>query len=150
MRLPLFSAMTLMLLPLLANAELGGNAAAVQPNHSQLRATMHAAVSNGYTLHEILGEGGLRVREYANPAGRIFAVSWEGPALPDLAQLLGVYFPAFKQAAVERRQAGARGGPITVAQGDLVVESSGHVRAYAGRAWVPSLLPPHIAIDAIR
>jgi hypothetical protein len=143
-------ATTLLLLPLLANAELGGNAAAVQPNSSQLHATMHAAVSNGYTVHEILSEGGLRVREYANPAGRIFAVSWEGPVLPDLPQLLGAYFPTFKQAAIERRQAGVRGGPVAVAKDDLVVESGGRMRAYAGRAWVPSLLPPHITIDEIR
>ena len=142
-------ATTLLLLPLLANAELGGNAAAVQPNNSQLRATMHAAVSNGYTVHEILSEGGLRVREYANPAGRIFAVSWEGPALPDLSQLLGVYFPTFKQAAVERHRAGIR-GPVAIAQDDLIVQSSGHMRSYSGRAYVPSLMPAHIRLDEIQ
>lgn len=136
-------------LPLVAHAELGGTAATIKPNTSQLHATLRATVSNGYTVHEIQSENGLRVREYANGSGRIFAVSWEGPTLPDLPQLLGAYFPGFKQAAIARREAGWR-GPVAIAQDDLVVESGGRMRGYFGRAWVPSLLPPHITTAEIQ
>lgn len=149
MNAKLFSALMLILLPPIASAELGGSVATIQPNRSQLHPIMRATVSNGYTVHNIDGEGGLRIREYANSDGRIFAVSWEGPALPDLSQLLGAYFPTFKQAALERRRSGAR-GPVAIAEDDLVVQSGGHMRAYSGRAYVPSLMPPHITIDEIQ
>jgi hypothetical protein len=37
-----------------------------------------------------------------------------------------------------------------VQQGDLVVESNAHLNAHVGRAYLRSLLPTGVAIDAIR
>lgn len=144
-----YSAILCALLPLPATAELGGNATSVQNDNNQLHAAMRATVSNGYTVHELQTESGIIVREYVSGAGKVFAVSWNGPVMPNLQQLLGQYFPAFSDAALARRNAGIR-GPIAVQQDDLVVQSGGRMRAYAGRAYVPSMMPPQVTIDEIQ
>src|SRR6185436_21098514 len=142
-------ALLLTLLPLTASAELGGNAASVQTDNNKLHAVMRATVSNGYTVHAIQTESGITIREYLSTAGKVFAVSWDGPVMPDLQQLLGQYFPAFSEAAAARRHAGIR-GPVAIAQEDLVVQSGGRMRAFAGRAYVPSSVPPQVTIDEIQ
>lgn len=137
------------LLPLTALAELGGDVGSVQADQNRLQAVRRATLSNGYTVHELTTENQITVREYASTQGKIFAVSWQGPFMPDLSQLLGSYFSTFKTVAAARRAAGAR-GPVALEQDDLVVQSGGHMRAYSGRAYVPSLLPPQVTIDEIQ
>ena len=137
------------LLPLPVLAELGGDAATVRADQIRLQAVQRATLSNGYNVHELQTESGIVIREYASTAGKIFAVTWQGPFMPDLSQLLGSYFPAFKTAATARRAAGVR-GPVAVQQSDLVVQSAGHMRAYSGRAYVPSLIPPQVSIEEIQ
>lgn len=144
-----YSAILMALLPLSASAELGGNAASVQNDTNQLHAVMRATVSNGYTVHEMQTESGIAIREYVGATGKVFAVSWNGPVMPNLQQLLGQYFPTFSDAALARRNAGIR-GPVAIQQDDLVVQSGGHMRAFAGRAYVPSLIPPQVTIDEIQ
>lgn len=139
----------LALMPFTALAELGGDAASVQTDQNRLQAVRRAMLSNGYTVHELQTDSGIIVREYASTAGKVFAVTWQGPFMPDLQQLLGSYFPAFKIAADARRAAGAR-GPVAIQQDDLVVQSAGHMRAYSGRAYVPSLIPPQVTIEEIQ
>lgn len=132
-----------------AIAALGGNVDSVTRDQTHTRAQLRAVPSNGYTVQELLTESGITVREYVSAQGKVFAVAWNGPNLPDLTQLLGDYFPAFRAAMTERRGRGIR-GPVALQQDDLVVESNGHMRAYFGRAYVPSLLPPQVSIDEIQ
>lgn len=139
----------LALTPFGAWAELGGDLGSVQTDQSRLQAVRRATLSNGYTVHELTTDNQITVREYASTQGKIFAVSWQGPFMPDLQQLLGTYFPTFKAAAAARRATGAR-GPVALEQDDLVVQSGGHMRAYSGRAYVPSLLPTHVSVDEIQ
>lgn len=137
------------LLPVTAMAELGGDASSVQSDQSRLQALRRATPGNGYTVHELQTDNGITIREYAAGSGKIFAVSWRGPFMPDLQSLLGTYFPTFKTAVDARRAAGVR-GPVAVESDDLVVESAGRMRAFNGRAWVPSLLPPQVSVDEIQ
>ena len=61
-----------------------------------MRVTTNAAV----TVHEIATTYGTSVREYRLGAdGKVFAVSWSGPVIPDLRQVLGSYYAQFAQAA---------------------------------------------------
>ena len=129
-------------------AALGGDATSISRDQSHMRAQLRASPSNGYSMHELQTEAGVNVREYI-AGGKVFAVTWSGPALPDLQQLLGAYFPTFKQSMAERRSRGVR-GPVAMHQNDLVVESRGNMRAFSGRAYVPSLLPPQVSIDEIQ
>lgn len=137
------------MLPPAALAALGGNISSVATDTLQLRAQLRATSSNGYSVHALQTASGIHVREYISAQGKVFAVAWDGPNLPDLTQLLGDYFPAFRAAMSERRSRGIR-GPVSLRQDDLVVESSGRMRAFIGRAYVPSLLPPQVSIDEIK
>jgi hypothetical protein len=69
----------------------------------------------------------------------VFAVSWTGPTLPDLRTLLGDKFTVMTSNAAKRPKAGH--SQLAVDQSDVVIVSSGHMRAYAGQAWIPSALP---------
>jgi len=135
--------------PLSALAALGGNASSIISDSTHMRAQMRTTVSNGYSVHALQTETGIHVREYISAQGTVFAVAWDGPNLPDLTQLLGDYFPAFQAAMTERRSRGVR-GPVALRQDDLVIESNGHMRAYFGRAYVPSLLPPQVSSAEIQ
>lgn len=135
--------------PLSAFAALGGNADSITTDKTQLRAQLRAEASNGYNVHTLQTEAAINVREYISMQGKVFAVAWDGPNLPDLTQLLGEYFPAFRAAMAKRRSHGIR-GPVALQQDDFVIESNGHMRAYFGRAYVPSLVPPQVSFEEIQ
>jgi hypothetical protein len=97
--------------------------------------------SSFYTTHETLLENGTSVREFATPAGVVFAVAWRGPVLPDLGALLGDYFKTFKAETEQARALGKRGSPVTIQRSDLVVSSGGRMRNFFGYAYAPALIP---------
>jgi hypothetical protein len=140
-----------------ARASLGGDAASIQADqiHLQGRRTMTAAGS--YTVHEIQGSGGTVVREYVSTGGKVFGVAWQGPWVPDMRQLLGNYFDQFAranqaQAQANQAQNGARmrRGPVLIDVPGLVVQIGGHPRAFAGRAYVPEMLPSGVGAENIQ
>ena len=77
------------------------------------------------------------MRQFISPAGMVFAVSWQGSA-PDLQQLLGTYFDEFESAATS--DPSRRGRGMHVDDGDLVVDTGGHMRFVTGRAFLRSKL----------
>jgi hypothetical protein len=105
--------------------------------------------SNLYTLHEVQLENGTTVREYATPAGLVFAISWRGPVLPDLHALLGDYFSTFKLETDQARMAGRRGSPVNMESADLVVRSNGRMRNFFGHAYAPALIPVGVNIQDV-
>ncbi|BAN22899.1 putative uncharacterized protein [Caballeronia insecticola] len=124
------------------------------PVHAQLGATtrdadgssgdvMHRAQSGLVTYHETTDAHGIVVREYVDSSGKVYAVSWRGPAMPSVQSLLGAYFDTFREGA--NATAGAAGlHTARVAQGDLIVENRVRLREYSGRAWLASALPPGV------
>lgn len=92
-----------------------------------------------YTVSQSTLDSGTVVREYVDPQGTVFAVSWNGPALPDLRTLLGDKFAVLTSSAGKRPKAGH--SQLAVDQPDVVIVSGGHMRAYAGHAWIPGALP---------
>jgi hypothetical protein len=140
-----------------AQASLGGDAGSIQADqiHLQGRRTMRAAGS--YTVHEIQGSAGTVVREYVSTGGKVFGVAWQGPWMPDMRQLLGSYFDQFAranqaQAQTNQAQKGARirRGPVLIDEPGLVVQIGGHPRAFAGRAYVPEMLPSGVGAENIQ
>src|ERR1700750_3357836 len=89
-----------------AAAALGEQDSSVAADEAHFRASARVTRTSAYTLHELQSESGTVVREYASPSGTVFAVSWQGPFLPDLKQLLGAYFDDFTRAAKARRRRG--------------------------------------------
>ncbi|HEY3700116.1 MAG TPA: DUF2844 domain-containing protein [Spongiibacteraceae bacterium] len=130
-------------------AALGGDVHTITADQARMRAQLRAAASNGYTVHELQTAAGVAVREFVADNGKVFAIAWEGPNMPDLEQLLGAYFPEFNAAMSTRRKAGIR-GPVALQHDDLIVESNGRMRSFFGRAYVPSLLPPQVTPDEIQ
>ena len=92
-----------------------------------------------YTVTQSTLDSGTVVREYSDANGTVFAVSWKGPTLPDLRTLLGDKFTVMTSNAAKRPKAGH--SQLAVEQSDVVIVSNGHMRAYAGQAWIPAALP---------
>lgn len=113
---------------------------------ARMSAASPVARSGLYSIHEVQLENGTSIREYATPAGLVFAVVWRGPVLPDLTALLGDYFKTFKAATDQARQLGRRGGPVSIESDKLVVRSSGRMRNFFGYAYAPDLIPVGVDI----
>jgi uncharacterized protein DUF2844 len=141
-----FGLITVAAVPL-ADAALGGTDATVQADQAQLAATIRTMPSARYTLHELKAASGTTVREYVSPAGTVFGVAWAGPSLPDMRQLLGAHFDEYAAALAARR---TRRAPVLVQLPTLVVQSSGHMRAFTGKAYLPQGLPQGVAASEIQ
>ena len=122
-----------------ACASLGGDTASVLSDTQELHGVAHSTVLQDYEIHEIGTDGGMRVREFLDRNGVVFAVAWNGPVVPDLRRLLGASFEAYVK-ALTALQPGLRKS-LRIASPELVVESGGHLRAYSGRAYLPALIP---------
>jgi hypothetical protein len=123
-----------------AHAGLGSDAASVLADATELHGVVNSAVHQQCDVQEISAETGMHVREYLNRDGVVFAVSWTGPVLPDLQQLLATYYAPYTAALAALNHPGLhRSARVTLPE--LVVESGGHLRAYAGRAYLPALIP---------
>jgi len=137
-----------------ASASLGGDAASIQADqvHMQGIRTSKAAATAGqsYTVHEIQAVTGTVVREYLSPEGKVFAVAWQGPWMPDLRQLLGSYFEPYQTAVQSRSGVRTARKPIMIDQAGLVVQIGGHLRAFSGKAYVPDMLPSNVRAEDIQ
>lgn len=122
--------------------------AAPWPNPRKL-AVAPVVPSNLYSLQESQLENGTTIREYATPAGVVFAVAWRGPVLPDLSALLGDYFNAFKLGVEQGRRAGKHGSPVNVQRDGLVIKSNGRMRNFFGNAYAPDLIPAGVNINDV-
>jgi Protein of unknown function (DUF2844) len=132
------------LLPHVASATLGQPEITVQTDAAQTHAAIKFSEDRtGYRVHEIQLPSGTVMREFVAPSGNVFAVAWQGPTRPDLRQALGQYFDAFASAPrtkfSDRRH-------VQIQQGDLVVQSGGHMRALSGRAYLLSAIPSGVNI----
>jgi hypothetical protein len=101
----------------------------------------------GFAVHEITAADGTVVREYVSPGGEVFGVSWRGAARPNLVDLLGDHYPAYRDAP---RPPGHPHGPLVVRTDHLVVEMGGHMRDFHGRAYLPDRLPASVSSEAVR
>ncbi len=134
-----------------ACAALGGAVGADTRSPAQENALVKAMPRTGaaasYTTHELTTPAGTLVRQFAAADGRVFAVTWSGPAMPDLRQLLGTYFGDY---AGTREATGRGHAQRNLENADLVVQSGGRTRAFSGRAYLPSKLPTGVVINDIR
>ncbi len=128
-------------------AHLGGDAASVQTDTAALRGQVRTTATVQYDVHEIRN-GGLVVHEYTTRQGQVFAVTWQGPFKPDLRQLLGGYFATY-QSATSQQHAGTH-RVFALSRPDLVMESTGHLLAFRGMAYIPSLVPQGVSVQQLQ
>ena len=130
-----------------ARATLGEIEATVLADQTQINATVRTVYNAKYTMHELQVPAGTTVREYVAPSGMVFAVAWQGPSMPDLRQLLGTRFAQYVDAVAARRNVR---GPVLIQLPGLVVHSSGRMRAFAGKAYVPDSMPQGMSADDVQ
>lgn len=130
-----------------ARATLGADGASVEADRLHLQAASSHAQRALYTVHELATPNGGLVREYVAPGGAVFAVTWHGPFMPNLRQLMGEHFARVTQSA--NRHSGGR-SQLTVTEGNLVFASTGHIRSFHGQAYLSDAIPAGVSLDEIR
>jgi Protein of unknown function (DUF2844) len=148
-KLPIALVMTLGL-PFLAFATLGGSLDSVQADQAHFKANIRITETGVYTIHELTTPTDIVVREYISHGGKVFGVSWRGPFIPDMQQLLGGYFPQYVLAARAERERHVGRVPLNIQLPGLVIQTGGHMRSYFGRAYDPQLLPAGASSDDVR
>jgi hypothetical protein len=140
----MFTATCALSLP--AQATLGERVSSAGSDQVRMHATAHGATSRiAYTVHLITLPSGTVVREYVAANGIVFGVAWEGPTLPNLKAALGEAFDQYAAATAMRRAT-----PLAVSNDALVVFSGGHLRAFAGYAYLPQALPAGVDASVIQ
>jgi len=140
-------ALLVALVPRLACAALGEPESSISGDVQHLKGSIKSTLRTNYRVHEIQLPSGTVLREFAAAGGNVFAVAWSGPAIPDLRQALGRYFDAYVTSA-QAKQGGHR--HLRIEQSEFVMQSSGHMRAFSGRAYLPQALPPGTSVNEIR
>jgi hypothetical protein len=133
-----------------ARAVLGGTADTVQADQVRFKGEHIQSKSWQMNTHEIGLPDGSRIKEYVNVAGVVFAVSWRTRLKPDLERLLGTHFAVYAEAIgadagvahIQRQQ--------SIRQTNLVVRQAGRMNAFAGLAYVPTLVPEGFDADKLR
>lgn len=128
-------------------AGLGQTAGSVRIDQAMMRGKLASFARQGYSMQQITAPDGAVVREYVSPGGVVFGIAWQGPTMPNLAQLLGAYFPPLEQVAQSRRR---RRAPLELKTSGLVVESGGHMRSFHGRAYLPGFIPDSVSQVVVR
>jgi hypothetical protein len=129
-------------------AALGEYESSVSLDQQAMRGEVRAEVRQGYRIQQITSPNGTIVREYISPQGIVFGIAWKGHFAPDMQQLLGSSYVELQQALQSRTL--RRGAPLIVRTDKLVFVSGGHMRAYYGRAYVPSLVPSSLSAEVVR
>ncbi|MBL0123278.1 MAG: DUF2844 domain-containing protein [Betaproteobacteria bacterium] len=135
-----------------AHAVLGAAANTIHADQIRYKgARSESASANGLmTTHEIRMSDGSGIKQYVNSAGVVFAVSWRTRLKPDLEALLGPRFAL--QGATVGAAAGVAGikRQQSIRQPNLVVHQGGRMNAFAGLAYVPTLVPEGIDAELLR
>lgn len=132
-----------------ARASLGGDLASVLDDAAELRGAVQASPLQQFEIEEIVTDNGMRVREFLDRKGIVFALTWAGPAAPDLQRLLGAQFATYTTALTARAHLGLQRS-VRVATPDLVVESVGQLRNFSGRAYLPAMIPVGVSTAELR
>jgi hypothetical protein len=133
-----------------AFAVLGGDAASVDADRAQMKGSGELKQASTYTLHQLTGPSGTVVREYVSPAGKVFAVAWQGPFFPDMQQLLGSYFDQYSAAVTANKEAHLGRHPLNLQLPGLVVQTNGYMRAFHFRAYIPQQVPTGVKEEELR
>ena len=129
-----------------ALAALGGDATSVEADRASMKGALRVTTTVDYDIHEIQTPAGGVIHEYVSAQGKVFAVTWRGPGLPDLGQLLGSYSAQLAKAAT---------GPhynhhhLRIETPEVVMQSDAYLRTRSGRAWVRALLPQNLSLKDI-
>lgn len=131
-----------------ALAALGGNSASIETDRVAVRGITHTVTQmQSYDRHDISTADGLQLHEYADRSGRVFAVTWQGRAVPDLRTLLGQHYAEYASAARAPRPGGHH--VFAARSGHLLIQIMRLQRGFIGDARVPELVPPGVSSEGL-
>ena len=128
-----------------SRASLGDDVTSIERDRVAFKGSTKVTPELTYEVHELTTPSG-RVREYL-AAGRVFAVSWDGHAVPDLGQLLGVHVAEFHD--LVKPQPGNH-HVVSVSNDKLIVTMRKLPRGMEGHVVVPALVPSGVSLAALR
>jgi hypothetical protein len=128
-------------------ATLGENVSSVELDAHALGGKHVKIAKAGFDLHQLTMRDGTVVREFVSPAGTVFGVSWQGHFVPNLHQLLGTYIIDLQGG---QRTQHVRRRAITIQGDNFVFSSTGHLRSFRGRAYVPGLIPTNLTAEVVQ
>ena len=136
-----------------AMASLGGNVGSIEADTAHMNANVTRTAGDTYETHQLQSPTGTVVTEYLSSSGTVFAVTWHGPFMPDMQQILGSYFQQYSaalssQASSQPRQYGRH--PLDIRQPGMVVQTGGHMRAHWGRVYIPALTPAGVSPEQLQ
>ena len=142
--------MVVVLFSVSAFAELGGTADSVKADQQRVQGVLRVSQTQAYAMHEIRTPNNGLIHEFISPAGKVFAVTYQGPFPGEANGLLGSYAPQIEQA--RKAATGQRhvGGTVHVAAPGLVYHAAGHMRYFSMKAYVPDAIPQGVAMEEIR
>ncbi len=129
-------------------AALGGDAASVQRDGVSMKSAVRVTTSSGFAVHEIATPSGTVLHEFVGTDGKVFAVAWHGLVNPDLRQVLGSYYARYEEGAASAVHRSHR--QLAIALPDFMFINTGRQRAFAGRAWVPAMMPANFSTDQLK
>lgn len=133
-----------------ASAALGDHIETIEKDRAHYSAKRLAPETHAsFSVHEI-SNGGIKLREFTDSEGRVFAIKWQGNTHPDLAPLLGTYYPEFEQTAKSRSKPRIRTANSSMVGKNVTVEKYGHLRNAQGRAYLPKFFPPGVSLNDIQ
>ena len=147
MRATLFFSALLLTYAGVSHAALGGLPEQFNTEGTTVASSVSSAGSNYVTRDTTLATG-THVREYVSGSGVVFALTWDGPFLPDLKALLGKYFDTMVAESARLPRAGRSQMAINLPE--VVINSGGHMRAFEGSAWIPAEFPAGFTADDVR
>ncbi len=131
-----------------ASAALGDTTASIARDRIAMRVAQATTTPmQSYDVHRLADPAGGVVREYADRAGHVFAVTWHGPRSPDLKTLLGGYYDRYVAAAAQHRTGHH---VVTVHAPDLVLSVVRFQRVAYGRAYLPNRMPTGVTKTDLR
>lgn len=111
-----------------------------------------ATQATGFTINTVTLDSGTTVKEYvATATNKVFAVVWQGPAIPNLKEVLGESFNAYVSAPVGA--SGVRLGGVSsrsYSANGLVVRSHGVPGHFAGYAYLSASFPQGVTLQTLR
>ncbi|WP_080411741.1 DUF2844 domain-containing protein [Burkholderia ubonensis] len=109
-----------------------------------------ASPNASYSIIETHLSAGDILREYMSIEKRVFAVTWSGRHMPDMAILLGSYFGEYQTAMGSQNPPRNPRDPVVIVLGNLTVYISGRMGNFSIHAWLPHALPIGMLSDSIR
>ncbi len=135
----------------LAHAALGDTAASIGHDRQVMNAEPSTTSMPSYDRHELKTADGAVVREYATrdaAGGKVFAIGFDGPTMPDMKTVLGAHYDRYMAAAAARR--GHNHHVMTFDADGLVVTIVRMPRGFQGEARLPALVPQGVAVEDLR